>query len=111
MSPYILGEAADQIDEEDPPIYDLYATVNHFGTNHLGHYLAIVRPPGDCEDGKLSSCGWSVFLKLNQYQLSILNYCVTQSHINNYYQHLFTNICLAARCVVVPLFLRLLDVL
>ena len=52
MSPYILGEAANQIDEDDPPIYDLYATANHYGDDHLGHYLAMVRPPRGCEDGE-----------------------------------------------------------
>ena len=38
------------------------------------------------------------FSEAESVKLSILNYCVTQSHMNSYYQHLFTNICLAAVC-------------
>ena len=45
MSPYMLGEAANQISPEHPPIYDLYATVNHYGSVYIGHYVAFVHPP------------------------------------------------------------------
>ena len=45
MSPYMLGEAANQFTDDSPPIYDLYATVNHYGNVYLGHYASCVKPP------------------------------------------------------------------
>lgn len=45
MSPYLLGDAANEIPPETPPIYDLYATVNHYGNIYIGHYVANVKPP------------------------------------------------------------------
>jgi ubiquitin carboxyl-terminal hydrolase 19 len=45
MSPYLLGDAAEEISPETPPIYDLYATVNHYGNIYIGHYVATVKPP------------------------------------------------------------------
>ena len=44
MSPYLLGDAAKDISPETPPIYDLYATVNHYGNIYIGHYVATVNP-------------------------------------------------------------------
>ena len=43
MAPYILGEAATQITSET--LYDLYATVNHYGTVSLGHYTSTIKSP------------------------------------------------------------------
>ena len=51
MSPYVLGEAADRISTESPPIYDLFAVVNHYGNVHLGHYAATIRSPVGDEEG------------------------------------------------------------
>lgn len=45
MSPYLLGDAPSDIPPETPPIYDLYATVNHYGNIYIGHYVANVKPP------------------------------------------------------------------
>ena len=52
MSPYML-EAAVQPD--NPPVYDLYATVNHYGISYGGHYSAIVKPPTAMETGAKGS--------------------------------------------------------
>ena len=52
MSPYML-EAAVQPD--NPPIYDLYATVNHSGISYGGHYSATVKPPTAMETGAKGS--------------------------------------------------------
>ncbi len=45
MSPYMLGDAANEIADDSPPVYDLYATVNHYGNVYVGHYAACVKPP------------------------------------------------------------------
>ena len=45
MTPYILGEAANQITPDTAPIYDLYATVNHYGNVYLGHHTASIKSP------------------------------------------------------------------
>lgn len=50
MSPYLLGDAANDIPPETPPIYDLYATVNHYGNIYIGHYVANVKPPQGSSD-------------------------------------------------------------
>ena len=41
MTPYILGEAANQITPDTAPIYDLYASVNHYGNVYLGHQYQV----------------------------------------------------------------------
>jgi len=46
MSPYML-EATQRPD--NPPIYDLYAVVNHYGSGYQGHYAAVVKPPTGME--------------------------------------------------------------
>lgn len=46
LSPYLLGEAAKQISPDNPPIYDLYASVYHYGNSYIGHYFTTVNPPG-----------------------------------------------------------------
>ena len=43
MAPFLLGEAATNL--STPPIYDLYATVNHYGSVYIGHYMATAKPP------------------------------------------------------------------
>ena len=45
MSPYLIGDAINQISSDCPPIYDLYATVNHYGAVYLGHYTALIKSP------------------------------------------------------------------
>ena len=55
MTPYILGEAANQITPDTAPIYDLYATVNHYGNVYLGHYTASIKSPVGDSAGVLMS--------------------------------------------------------
>ena len=50
MAPYILGEAATQITLET--LYDLYATVNHYGTVSLGHYTSTIKSPVGDKTGR-----------------------------------------------------------
>ena len=38
MTPYLLGEAANQLSAESPPLYDLHAVVYHYGNSYIGHY-------------------------------------------------------------------------
>ena len=45
MSPYMLGDAAKNVTPDHSATYDLYATVNHYGTVSVGHYMSCVRPP------------------------------------------------------------------
>ena len=51
MSPYML-DATPRPDK--PPIYDLYAVVNHYGNVYRGHYAAVVKPPTGMEPGTKS---------------------------------------------------------
>ena len=37
------GKAASPMEDNVLPIYDLYATVNHYGAMYMGHYVAHVR--------------------------------------------------------------------
>ena len=63
MTPYILGEAANQITPDTAPIYDLYATVNHYGNVYLGHYTASIKSPvGDSKGVLMFSV---LFVQLN----------------------------------------------
>ena len=58
MTPYILGEAATHANSKALPIYDLYATVNHYGAVYMGHYTAHVKPScckGLKKKGKIKS--------------------------------------------------------
>ncbi len=54
MSPYMLGDAGKLAATETPPLYDLYAVVNHYGAVHIGHYTAVVKPP--CSEGEGDGC-------------------------------------------------------
>ena len=45
MSKYMAeGALKDTSQSSHPPVYDLYATVNHFGSVFFGHYMAYIRP-------------------------------------------------------------------
>lgn len=50
MSPFMIEEAVSRIEVDAPPIYDLYATVNHSGQIYRGHYIAQAR--GISKDSK-----------------------------------------------------------
>jgi hypothetical protein len=45
LSPYLIGKGHDN---DPPPLYDLYAVVNHYGGILGGHYTSFVR----CSDTK-----------------------------------------------------------
>lgn len=52
MSQYLLGGAINQISPDSLPIYDLYATVNHYGAVFVGHYTALIKSPVGETTGK-----------------------------------------------------------
>ena len=45
MTPYLLGEAANQLSAESPPLYDLHAVVYHYGNSYIGHYTNTAKAP------------------------------------------------------------------
>ena len=48
MSKYVEEKALkDMSVTSHPPVYDLYATVNHFGSVFFGHYTAYVQSQED----------------------------------------------------------------
>ena len=48
MSKYVEENALKDISvTKHPPVYDLYATVNHFGSVFFGHYTAYVKSRED----------------------------------------------------------------
>jgi len=48
MSKYVEENALnDTLVTNSPPVYDLYATVNHFGSVFFGHYTAYVQSQED----------------------------------------------------------------
>ena len=48
MSKYVEENALKDISvTKHPPVYDLYATVNHFGSVFFGHYTAYVQSRED----------------------------------------------------------------
>jgi len=45
MSKYMAeGALKDTSLSGHPPVYDLYATINHFGSVFFGHYMSYIRP-------------------------------------------------------------------
>ena len=52
MSPYLLGDAANQISAETPPLYDLHAVVYHYGNSYIGHYTNTAKAPSSEGLGK-----------------------------------------------------------
>ncbi|XP_041129477.1 ubiquitin carboxyl-terminal hydrolase 19-like isoform X6 [Polyodon spathula] len=50
----------DQKDENQPPIYDLYGVINHYGGMIGGHYTAYARLPSD-KNSQRSDVGWRLF--------------------------------------------------
>ena len=48
MSKYVEENALKDVSvTKHPPVYDLYATVNHFGSVFFGHYTAYVKSRED----------------------------------------------------------------
>ncbi|XP_069045485.1 ubiquitin carboxyl-terminal hydrolase 19 isoform X3 [Lepisosteus oculatus] len=56
LSKFCIG----QKDDSQPPIYDLYAVINHYGGMIGGHYTAYARLPND-KNSQRSDVGWRLF--------------------------------------------------
>ncbi|XP_039626979.1 ubiquitin carboxyl-terminal hydrolase 19 isoform X2 [Polypterus senegalus] len=56
LSKFCIG----QKDDSQPPIYDLYAVINHYGGMIGGHYTAYARLPSD-KNSQRSDVGWRLF--------------------------------------------------
>ncbi|XP_043934426.1 ubiquitin carboxyl-terminal hydrolase 19 [Protopterus annectens] len=56
LSKFCIG----QNDDSKPPIYDLYAVINHYGGMIGGHYTAYARLPND-KNSQRSDVGWRLF--------------------------------------------------
>ena len=53
MTSFMPVEAVAHWSEGEKPIYDLYATVNHFGAVYIGHYMAQVRGASNNKKGDI----------------------------------------------------------
>lgn len=55
MAPFMLGESSSHSPRS---MYDLYATVNHYGAVYMGHYIAQVKPacPGQKGEQARTEC-------------------------------------------------------
>ncbi|XP_013871731.1 ubiquitin carboxyl-terminal hydrolase 19 isoform X2 [Austrofundulus limnaeus] len=57
LSKFCIGQKDDM---QHPPIYDLYAVINHYGGMIGGHYTAYARLPSD-KNSQRSDVGWRLF--------------------------------------------------
>ncbi|XP_018593245.1 ubiquitin carboxyl-terminal hydrolase 19 isoform X3 [Scleropages formosus] len=57
LSKFCIGQKDDM---QHPPIYDLYAVINHYGGMIGGHYTAYARLPND-KNSQRSDVGWRLF--------------------------------------------------
>uniref|UniRef100_A0A6Q2WXZ0 ubiquitinyl hydrolase 1 n=1 Tax=Esox lucius TaxID=8010 RepID=A0A6Q2WXZ0_ESOLU len=57
LSKFCIGQKDDMA---QPPIYDLYAVINHYGGMIGGHYTAYARLPSD-KNSQRSDVGWRLF--------------------------------------------------
>uniref|UniRef100_A0A4W4ERA3 ubiquitinyl hydrolase 1 n=1 Tax=Electrophorus electricus TaxID=8005 RepID=A0A4W4ERA3_ELEEL len=57
LSKFCIGQKEDV---QQPPIYDLYAVINHYGGMIGGHYTAYARLPND-KNSQRSDVGWRLF--------------------------------------------------
>uniref|UniRef100_A0A673LY37 ubiquitinyl hydrolase 1 n=1 Tax=Sinocyclocheilus rhinocerous TaxID=307959 RepID=A0A673LY37_9TELE len=57
LSKFCIGHKGDI---QQPPIYDLYAVINHYGGMIGGHYTAYTRLPSD-KNSQRSDVGWRLF--------------------------------------------------
>ncbi|XP_069798500.1 uncharacterized protein usp19 [Narcine bancroftii] len=56
LSKFCIG----QKDDRQPPVYDLYAVINHYGGMIGGHYTAYARLPNE-KNSQRSDVGWRLF--------------------------------------------------
>nr|XP_040048200.1 ubiquitin carboxyl-terminal hydrolase 19 isoform X2 [Gasterosteus aculeatus aculeatus] len=59
LSQFCIGQK-DEEQMQQPPIYDLYAVINHYGGMIGGHYTAYARLPSD-KNSQRSDVGWRLF--------------------------------------------------
>ncbi|XP_067382979.1 ubiquitin carboxyl-terminal hydrolase 19 isoform X3 [Channa argus] len=57
LSKFCIGQKEDM---QQPPVYDLYAVINHYGGMIGGHYTAYARLPSD-KNSQRSDVGWRLF--------------------------------------------------
>ncbi|XP_056158085.1 ubiquitin carboxyl-terminal hydrolase 19 [Lampris incognitus] len=57
LSKFCIGQKDEM---QQPPIYDLYAVINHYGGMIGGHYTAYARLPSD-KNSQCSDVGWRLF--------------------------------------------------
>ncbi|KAA0707022.1 Ubiquitin carboxyl-terminal hydrolase 19 [Triplophysa tibetana] len=57
LSKFCIGHKEDM---QQPPVYDLYAVINHYGGMIGGHYTAYARLPSD-KNSQRSDVGWRLF--------------------------------------------------
>uniref|UniRef100_A0A8C5GUP9 ubiquitinyl hydrolase 1 n=1 Tax=Gouania willdenowi TaxID=441366 RepID=A0A8C5GUP9_GOUWI len=57
LSDFCIGQKEDM---QQPPVYDLYAVINHYGGMIGGHYTAYARLPSD-KNSQRSDVGWRLF--------------------------------------------------
>ncbi|XP_055079203.1 ubiquitin carboxyl-terminal hydrolase 19 isoform X2 [Periophthalmus magnuspinnatus] len=57
LSKFCIGQKDDL---QQPPVYDLYAVINHYGGMIGGHYTAYARLPSD-KNSQRSDVGWRLF--------------------------------------------------
>uniref|UniRef100_A0A8C4GW57 ubiquitinyl hydrolase 1 n=1 Tax=Dicentrarchus labrax TaxID=13489 RepID=A0A8C4GW57_DICLA len=57
LSKFCIGQKEEM---QQPPIYDLYAVINHYGGMIGGHYTAYARLPSD-KNSQRSDVGWRLF--------------------------------------------------
>ncbi|KAM9752146.1 ubiquitin carboxyl-terminal hydrolase 19 isoform 2-T2 [Menidia menidia] len=57
LSKFCIGQKDDM---QQPPVYDLYAVINHYGGMIGGHYTAYARLPSD-KNSQRSDVGWRLF--------------------------------------------------
>uniref|UniRef100_A0A1A7YXQ2 ubiquitinyl hydrolase 1 n=1 Tax=Iconisemion striatum TaxID=60296 RepID=A0A1A7YXQ2_9TELE len=58
LSKFCIGQKDEM--QQQPPIYDLYAVINHYGGMIGGHYTAYARLPSD-KNSQRSDVGWRLF--------------------------------------------------
>lgn len=82
LSKFCIGQKDEM---QQPPIYDLYAVINHYGGMIGGHYTAYARLPSDknsqrsdvgqCPSSWINSCLNTTFVKKSFLAVLFLSLC------------------------------------